>query len=142
MHRLSGQGMSAEAGRERIEAWVGAYERAWRAAGTEQLRDLFSNDATYRMSPYEEPATGLGEIEVLWEREREGPDEPFAMAHEIVAVDGDTAVVRVEVRYGGGDRLQYRDLWIVSFAPDGRCREFEEWPFWPGQEIIARKGET
>jgi ketosteroid isomerase-like protein len=133
--------MSTEASRERVEAWVAAYERAWRTAGTELLRELFSEDAVYRMSPYEDPATGLAEIAGLWEREREGPDEPFEIGREVVAVDGDTAVVRVEVQYGGPDRLQYRDLWIIRFAADGRCREFEEWPFWPGQEIVAKGGE-
>lgn len=134
--------MSGEANRERVELWVAAYERAWRTAGTEPLRGLFGEDATYRMSPFEEPARGHAAIAELWEREREGPGEPFAMEHEIVAVDGDTAVVRVEVRYGGRERLRYRDLWIVRFGPDGRCREFEEWPFWPGQQIIAQRGET
>ncbi len=121
-----------------VEGWVGGYERAWRSAGTGALRELFSEDATYRMSPYEEPATGLGAIAELWEREREGPDEPFEMRHEIVAVDGDTAVVRVEVQYGGPERLQYRDLWIVRFAADGRCREFEEWPFWPERGVVPK----
>jgi hypothetical protein len=47
-------------------------------------------------------------------------------------------VARVEVEYAGG--TEYRDLWIVRFAADGRCREFEEWPFWPGQPISARGG--
>jgi ketosteroid isomerase-like protein len=124
------------------EAWVAGYERAWRSPGTELLGALFADDASYRMSPYEEPATGLGEIVALWEREREGPDESFELAHEIVAVDGDTAVARVEVDYrspGGGE---YRDLWVIRFAPDGRCREFEEWPFWPGQPIVATRGDT
>lgn len=128
----------AEAAHTSIEAWVEAYERAWRTAGTASLRELFTEDATYRMSPYEEPADGLAAIAELWEREREGPDEPFEMRHEIVAVEGDTAVVRVEVRYGGPEHLQYRDLWIVRLAADGRCREFEEWPFWPGQGVVAR----
>jgi ketosteroid isomerase-like protein len=120
-------------------AWISAYERAWRTAGTDQLRSLFTEEASYRMSPYEEPATGLIEIAELWERERQGPDEEFEMTHEVVAVEGDTAVIRVEVHYGGTDRLRYRDLWIVRIAADGRCREFEEWPFWPGQQIIAQK---
>jgi ketosteroid isomerase-like protein len=118
-----------------VDAWVAAYERAWRAAGTEPLRDLFTADATYRMSPYAEAATGLDEIEALWEREREGPEESFEMRSEVVALDGDTAVVRVEVRYGPPRHSEYRDLWIVRLGPDGRCREFEEWPFWPGQPI-------
>lgn len=123
--------------RATVEAWVAAYERAWRTAGVEPLAELFVAEATYRMSPYEEPTRGLEEIGVLWERERKGPDEEFVMSHEVVAVEGDTAVVRLEVHYAGPEPLEYRDLWVLRFAPDGRCREFEEWPSWPGQEIIA-----
>lgn len=115
------------------EAWIGAYERAWRTAGVEMLGELFSDDATYRMSPYEEPVRGLEAIGELWERERQGADETFEMNHEVVAVEGDTAVARIEVAYGNGE--EYRDLWVVRFAPDGRCGEFEEWPFWPGRDI-------
>jgi ketosteroid isomerase-like protein len=103
---------------------------------------LFAEDATYRMSPYAEPARGLAAIGALWEREREGPDEPFEMSHAVVAVEGDTAVVRVEVRYGEAAAAEYRDLWIIRFTTDGRCREFEEWPFWPDQPIDPeRSGE-
>jgi ketosteroid isomerase-like protein len=126
----------AEAVHASIEEWVEGYERAWRSAVTESLRELFAEDATYRMSPYEEPARGIAAIAELWEREREGPDEPFEMRHAIVAVEGDTAVVRVEVQYGGPERLQYRDLWVVRFAADGRCLEFEEWPFWPERGVV------
>jgi len=126
---------------EDAASWVTAYERAWRTPGTEGLRDLFTEDATYRMSPYEEPAVGIVEIAGLWERERQGPDEEFEMTHEVIAVEADTAVIRLEVQYGGADRLRYRDLWIVRFAADGRCREFEEWPFWPGQQTIAKGGD-
>ena len=99
------------------------------------LRQLFTEDASYRMSPYEDSATGLAAIAELWERERQGPDEPFEMRHEIVAVEGDTGVVRVEVAYRHPRPAEYRDLWIVRLGADGRCREFEEWPFWPGQPI-------
>lgn len=123
-----------------VDVWVGAYERSWRAAGIEHLGELFTEGASYRMSPYEEVATGLAAIGELWEREREGPDEEFEMSHEIVAVEGDTAVVRVEVAYGRPGGGEYRDLWVLRLAEDGRCSEFEEWPFWPGQQIIAEGG--
>lgn len=118
-----------------VEAWISRYEQAWRSPGTGMLRELFTEDATYRMSPYAQPATGLAEIEALWDRERQGPAEAFEMRHELVAADGDTAVVRVQVEYGEPRPAEYRDLWIVRFAPDDLCCEFEEWPFWPGQPI-------
>ena len=74
---------------------------------------------------------GLDEIARLWEGERVGPDEPFRMTSEIVAVDGDTGVSRVEVWYDGPPPRHYRDLWIVRLDDSGRCTHFEEWPFWP-----------
>lgn len=88
------------------------------------------------MSPYEEPARGLREIEELWEREREAPDEEFEMSHEVIAVEGDVGVARVEVSYRATGN-EYRDLWVIRLDEDGRCRDFEEWPFWPGQPLSA-----
>jgi ketosteroid isomerase-like protein len=123
--------------RARVEDWIARYERAWRSAGTGPLRELFSEDASYRMTPYEEPFAGLDRIGEMWEAERKGPGEVFAMTSEIVAVDGDTAVVRVEVEYGEPVDREYRDLWLIRFAGDGRAAAFEEWPFWPGQPYSA-----
>jgi hypothetical protein len=36
----------------------------------------------------------------MWDEEREGPSENFTLDTEILAVEGPTAVVRAEVRYG------------------------------------------
>jgi hypothetical protein len=119
--------------RAAVEHWVAGYERLWRTAGTEQLVELFSPDASYLPSPWERPLEGLAEIAKLWEAERQGPDEEFTMSSEVVAVDAATAVVRVFVRYGASRAGPYRDLWVIRFATDGRCSAFEEWPFAPGQ---------
>jgi hypothetical protein len=126
------------AGRAEIDAWIAAYERAWRTAGTETLAVLFDERASYRMSPYEEPTRGLEAIAALWEREREGPDEGFEMSHEVVAVEDDVGVVRVDVSYERG--TEYRDLWLIHLGADGRCIEFEEWPFWPEKGITPEEG--
>jgi ketosteroid isomerase-like protein len=134
LHRLG----SVIASRADIDAWVSAYERAWRTAGTERLAELFGERARYRMSPYEEPADGLEAIAELWENEREGHEEGFEMRHEVVAVEHDTAVVRVDVEYARG--TEYRDLWVIRLDADGRCRDFEEWPFWPEKGHTAKEG--
>ncbi len=124
--------------RATVSRWLAGYETAWRAAGTGGLAGLFTGDATYLQSPYEPPVTGLDAIRRMWEDERDGPDEAFTLATEILAVDGLTAVVRAEVHYGDPPHQEYRDLWIIRLAEDGRCRWFEEWPYWPGLGYSAR----
>jgi len=119
--------------RQRAADWIAAYERAWRTPGTQPLGALFTGNASYLQGPYREPVVGLPAIARMWEAERDGPTEVFRMTSEIVAVDGDTAVARIEVGYGDPVGDEYRDLWIMRFAADGRCRAFEEWPFAPGR---------
>ena len=117
--------------REQVADWIAAYERAWRTPGTDTLGELFTDDATYRQGPYDEPVAGLAAIRRMWEAERSRPDEVFRLTSEVVAIDGATAVVRLEVNYGDPLWQDWRDLWVMRFAGDGRCAEFEEWPIAP-----------
>ena len=117
--------------RGQLTDWIARYERAWRATGTDALAELFTEDATYSTAPYEKAHLGLDAIGQMWEAERLGPDEEFEMSSEVVAVEGDTGVARVEVRYGAPKDKEYRDLWIVRLNDAGLCFRFEEWPFWP-----------
>lgn len=117
--------------RKQLSDWVGEYVRLWRTPGTDGLGALFAEDALYSMGPFERAAQGIAEIERLWEEERLGPDEDFELDSEIVAVEGDTGVVRLEVRYGPPREQLYRDLWVVRLDGEGRCTSFEEWPHWP-----------
>ncbi len=123
--------MVGDVDRTALRAWVEAYERAWRTPGTEGLATLFAEDATYRTAPFEEPFRGLSAISAMWEDGRDGPDEAFELESEVVAVEGDVGVVRLEVRYGEPASETYRNLWLVSLDDESRCTAFEEWPFWP-----------
>ena len=90
-----------------LARWIGAYERAWRTAGTGTLDELFTADAVYCNAPFAEP------------------------------VEGGVGVARVEVAYGAPEPQVYRDLWVVTLDAYGRCSAFEEWPFFPGQPLSA-----
>jgi hypothetical protein len=120
--------------RSAVEEWVQAYERLWRTPGTTGLSNLFTPEATYLPSPWSSPVTGLEAIAGFWEAGRDGADEEFSFSAEIVAVEGDTAVVRVSVDYADPGSRRWRDLWVIRLAPDGRCQAFEEWPFAPDQD--------
>lgn len=122
--------------REALDHWLRGYERAWRSPGTDALRELFTEDATYLLSPYQDPVVGLEEIAAMWEREREGPEEVFEMTSEVFAVDGERAVVRVEVHYDDPVEAEFRDIWLLRFE-GGRCAHFEEWAYWPDKPYTA-----
>ena len=123
--------------RAMVGRWLAGYEAAWRAPGTEGLAGLFTGEASYLQSPYEQPVTGLDAIRRMWEAEREGPGEVFTLVTDILAVDGPVAVVRAEVRYGEPLRQEYRDLWVIRLGDDCLCTWFEEWPYWPERPYSA-----
>lgn len=115
--------------RAAFKIWIARYELLWRTEGTDGLPDLFTADATYVPSPWAEPVSGLNMLAAFWEAERDGPDEGFTLTSEVLAVEGDVGVVRVEVTYERGEA--WRDLWVIRLDDDGRCTAFEEWPFSP-----------
>ena len=114
--------------------WVAEYERAWREGDVAAVAGLFTEDARYRRSPYEAPLVGHSEIQGFW-LDDEG--RTFSMTAEAVAVERRDAVVRAEVRYLEPVAPEYRDLWVLRFAPDGRVEDFEEWAYWPGKPYAS-----
>lgn len=115
-----------------VMTWVREYERAWREQDAAAVGRLFTDDALYLRGAYDDGLRGRSAIEDFW------PDPtPFTMTAEPVAVDPPTAVLRVEVHYLGDEPHEFRDLWVVRFAPDGRAEHFEEWAHWPGLEYAG-----
>lgn len=55
------------------------------------------------------------------------------MSSQVVAVEGDTAVCGWGSTTPSPDSGRWRDLWVLRFGVDGRCRHVEEWPFAPDQ---------
>jgi uncharacterized protein (TIGR02246 family) len=116
-----------------VERWIEQYRQAWKSDDPDEIAALFTEDATY--SPYP------------WPRERnrwEGRDTIVAkwighgdskigwrFEHEVLAVEGDTAVIEGWTAYdrGEGDPWAeaYANVWLVRFADDGCAREFREW---------------
>lgn len=120
--------------RDEVMRWVAGYERAWRDGDLDAIADLFTEDAHYRPSPYDDGKVGHAAIRAFW---LDDDGETFTVRAEPVAVEGRDAVVRLEVRYGDPVRQEYRDLWVLRFAPDGRVEDFEEWAYWPGKPYSA-----
>ncbi len=119
---------------DEVMRWVAGHEKAWREGDAAAVQRLFTDDARYRPSPYDDANVGHDAIKAFW-FDDEG--EAFTMSASPVAVEGDAAVVRVLVRYGDPVRQEYLDLWVIRFADDGRVDDFEEWAYWPGKPFSS-----
>ena len=123
---------------EELQAWLDRYIEAWRTYDREQIGDLFSEDASYRYHPQDEPILGREEIVKSWLGESDNedasePDEPDTWEAEYspFAIEGDRAVATGQSRYreqpGGPIVRIYENCYVMRFDGDGRCAEFTEW---------------
>ena len=78
--------------RQSVSQWLEDYINAWKTYDPEAIRALFSEDATYRYNPFDEPLRGREAILANWLEYRDAPGT-YAAEYRPVAVEGDTAVV-------------------------------------------------
>ena len=123
---------------EELKGWLDRYVEAWRTYDRGQIGDLFSEDASYRYHPQDEPIVGREEIVKSWLGEGDSedasePDEPDTWEAEYrpFAIEGDRAVAVGQSRYReqpGGPLVRiYENCYVMRFDADGRCSEFTEW---------------
>lgn len=119
--------------RPAVEGWIDAYRRAWTTDDPADIEALFTEDATY--SPFPWPRDdrwwrGRDQIVDKWIG-RGDSKIGWTFEHEVLAVEGDTAVIEGWTSYDRGEGAAweeaYANIWLVRFAPDGRAREFAEW---------------
>ncbi len=112
-----------------LATWLDAYRHAWTTDDATEIAALFTESATYSPWPFSAPWEGRDRIVAKW-IERGDSRRPWEFEHEILAVEGDTGVVRGLTTYPAhGDEAQevYANIWLVRLEPDGRAREFAEW---------------
>jgi ketosteroid isomerase-like protein len=108
-----------------IERWVEMYVRAWTTNDSSDIGALFSDDAAYFPTPFSKGWHGREAIIAGWLDRKDDPDD-WSFEYEILCGSDELGVVRGLARYPG-ERREYRTMWLVRFAPGGRCREFTEW---------------
>lgn len=119
-----------EEARRRFDSWLHAYGRAWETKDPEAAAELFSEDASYRETPFEEPARGRGAIAEYWSSVTSG-QEGVRFDYEVLAVEGDVGIARWWASFGSlrlGTPVELDGIFVVRMDAEGeRCEEFREW---------------
>ncbi|MGH2774896.1 MAG: YybH family protein [Actinomycetota bacterium] len=115
--------------KDRVAAWLAIYQEAWLTYDPATIAGLFSEDASYRYHPYDQPVRGREAIVESW---LEDPDRQgtYEGAYQPLLVAGDSAVATGTSTYraddGSMDRI-YDNCFVLRFNDEGLCTDFTEW---------------
>src|SRR5664279_2168387 len=113
-----------------VAAWLENYVRAWKTYDPDAIRALFSEDARYAYSPFDEPLVGREAIVASWLEDQDQPGE-YDAHYAPVAVDGMTAVANGRSQYfAPGSKTvgaEFDNIFVLRFDDQGRCTDFREW---------------
>ena len=117
--------------REFLLEWLEKYVEAWRTYEPAKIGDLFSENALYFYSPFDEqnPLRGREAIVVDWLQER-NPVGSWEAHYVPVAVEGNVGVAQGRTRYftsDGGVKREFDNIFVLHFDETGRCTRFTEW---------------
>lgn len=124
--------MLADMDRTDVERWIEGYRRAWASDATDEIAALFTEDATYSPFPWPPDRAWRGRDAIVEGWQGHGDSKlGWRFEHEILAVDGDVAVIKGRTFYDRTGDTPYEDayanIWVVRLTDDGRASSFEEW---------------
>src|SRR2546430_8341621 len=105
-----------------VESWVRGYEKAWASNDAADIGGLFTDDATYRFHPYDEPLRGRGAIVEQWIENKDEPED-YRFQWEVAGIEGNLAIVTGVTDYFTPPPRTYSNLWVIRLAPDGRSED-------------------
>ena len=115
--------------------WISAYGRAWETRDSDAVVALFTEEATYRSSPFREPPNrGHDGIRAYWEQATGSQDDVEVEMGEPL-VDGSLVAVEWWTRMRSeGEEVTLVGCLLLRFAADGRCEDLREyWNYEPGR---------
>jgi nuclear transport factor 2 (NTF2) superfamily protein len=117
-----------------FKTWLEAYGHAWETRDPDAAAGLFTQDATYHETPFDEPMRGHQEILEYWS-EVPRSQEDIRFSHEILALTEDEGIARWRAnfrRVPSKTQVKLDGIFVVKLNGDGLCEEFREW--WHKQE--------
>lgn len=120
---------------ESLQKWLEEYVEAWRTYEPEKIRNLFSEDALYFYSPFDEETYLRGREAIVadWLKQPDAVGS-WEAHYAPVAVERNVGVAQGRTRYfkpDGSIEKQFDNIFVLHFDDAGRCTRFTEWYMQP-----------
>jgi ketosteroid isomerase-like protein len=110
-----------------VEDWADRYARAWEDADDEAVGELFTEDATYRSDPFQEPYRGREAIRGYW-RDVTARQANVEVVIGRTMVAGDRALVEWWTQMeSDGAAVTLPGALLLELDETGRCRALREY---------------
>ncbi len=115
--------------RETFHRWLASYGSAWTGSDPGAAASLYADDATYQVTPFDEPLRGRAAIYEYWAGVAR-TEEKIQFEYEILAVTAEHGIARwwaSFVRVPPGLETKLDGIFLISLDSAGRCRSLREW---------------
>ena len=110
-----------------VTEWIDGYRAAWETRDPDAAAALFTEDASYRDTPYSEPPLGRDGVRDYWAGVT-ATQEDVAFLSGTPVVEGDRAAVEWWVTMlNGGAEVTLAGEFLLRFDENGLCRELREY---------------
>lgn len=119
------QGMNVDS----LKSWLDAYGHAWETKDPEAAGKLFTEDASYRESPYGEPMRGREAIVEYWSHVPRTQDDVH-FKYEIITLINEIAIAHWSasfIRIPSNVKVRLDGIFLLNFDESNRCRRLREW---------------
>lgn len=113
-----------------FENWLRKYGDAWEKGDPDAAEALFTSDAQYYETPFDDPLIGLDEIYKYWKDNAVLGQEEIHFSYEALAVHKNVGVTHWRanfIRLPSGNRVKLDGIFKIEFSDDGKCQIFREW---------------
>jgi len=121
-----------------VRQWLNRYGNAWVAGDPDAVVQLFSADAAYYETPFDEPMIGTEAIRRYWTEGAKNAQTDVTFEATPVSVSGNTAFACWRATFRRVPSKAFVELdGVLSgrFDEEMRCAEFREW--WHRKETRA-----
>jgi len=112
---------------ETFRSWLEAYGRAWEARDSEAAASLYTDEATYQITPFLEPMRGRASLRDYWAHVA-ATEMQIQFEFEILAVQKDFGLAHWRASFVRvpSKKIELDGIFLISLDASGRCHKLRE----------------